>query len=108
MLLIGGLRKLGVRAVAAGFELRRILVNAAERLQSAPLAGFRIFARIHIRAAGEKIPGKLLDRTPPVNEHFRGEGLADECIARAERRQQSSLRVTNAACESDLSRPQFG
>ena len=50
-----------------------MLLNAAERLQAAALAGLGIVARIDFGAAGEKVTGELLDVLAPVDELLGGE-----------------------------------
>jgi hypothetical protein len=68
-LLIGGLR--AVR-VFLRFELGLVfaLLDAAESLQAATLAGFGVFAGIDFGATGEEVAGQLLDVGSPVDEQL--------------------------------------
>ena len=60
-------------AVLAG--LRRILLNAADRVQTTMLASVRIVARIHHGTAGEKLDGELFNAGAPRGNLLRSERL---------------------------------
>jgi hypothetical protein len=44
-----------------------MLLNPAEGLQAAPLAGLRIFAWVYLGLSFNEVPGKLLDAIAPSN-----------------------------------------
>src|ERR1035437_1132204 len=69
-LLIGCLRIVGV---VVGHECK--LLNAADGLQPAALAGFGMFARIDLSAAGEEVASELFDCLSPGDELLGGQRI---------------------------------
>jgi hypothetical protein len=51
------------------------LLDAAEGLQAAALAGFGIVAWVDFGSAGEEVAGELLDGVAPVDQVFSGKGV---------------------------------
>ena len=68
-----------------------------------------IFARIHVGAAGEKVPAQAARCSPPRNHVLLGvRGFFTRLVVASEIRLQSCLGIAHAARETALSRAKFG
>ncbi len=90
------------------FEQGLRLLNAAERLQAAALAGFGVLARVNLGAAGEKIFGQLLDVFPPVDQALGSELFLTRLLMLERSASSVALASPTTSGKGRLSRPNFG
>ena len=95
---IGFLLCVGVRV----FNLRRIFLDAAQRLQAAMFAGLRVFAWIDFGAAGDEIARHLFDVRAPSAHLVVRQRLFHNCFACVETADQRGPRVLHASQTSLL------